>query len=307
MTFQPEKRSQTKIDVITPCATRTHLRSFDQAKLFDATMIVLNRPRVACPFDSFEVAHLNFSGRPPFNVAICGNYLEHTNQAIPFEPDYATIVTNLDGADRTQAPSVRIDLAVRFQTSQPQPVKRANQLQVRKSRIPTVKDHASGLKATLLCLFEHCREVVILGQRVLLLVKDAVVTRHMTVAISPQKRNQVDARDHSMMFARPVARNQLHLPSIRLVQSRVVYDKDTLVQADLALGFRPQRRSVRLKPMQKACESIMGWGFLLFALHASRFCGAHRARRGDQKVDVVFVRAFRRIHSAFLAHCSSTA
>src|SRR2546421_2555739 len=173
MTFQPEKRSQTKIDVITPCATRTHLRSFDQAKLFDATMIVLNRPRVACPFDSFEVAHLNFIGRPPFNVAVCGNYLEHTNQAIPFEPDYATIVTNLDGADRTQALSVRIDLAVRFQTSQPQPVKRANQLQVRKSRIPTVKDHASGLKATLLCLFEHCFASLSIAEKWSFLVRES--------------------------------------------------------------------------------------------------------------------------------------
>jgi hypothetical protein len=154
---------------------------------------------------------------------------------------------------------------------------------------------------------QHCREVIVLGQRVLLLVKDAVINRHMAVAISPQKSNQVDAADNRMVLARPVARHKFHLAGIRLIQGRVVYDKDTLVQSHLALGFTPQRSSIRLKPMQQACESIMRWCFFIFALNTGRFRRTDRSRCGDQKVDVVFIRAFRRIHSAFLTQCSSTA
>src|SRR5207237_527985 len=74
-----------------------------------------------------------------------------------------------------QALAVRVDLAVRFQTRQPQPGKRANQLQVFQARIPTVEDHASGLKATLWRLCQQGLEVIVLAQRVLLLSEDALV------------------------------------------------------------------------------------------------------------------------------------
>src|SRR5947209_5837913 len=203
MTLYSEKRTQAALDVIAPSATRAHLRSFNQAELLDAAMIVLNRPRVASPFDSLQIAHLDMIGRPPFNVAVCGNYLEDAHQAIAFEPDNTATLANLDCADGTQALSIGIDFAVRFQTSQPDPVKRANQLQVIKARIPAIEDHASGLKATLVSFFHHCREVIVLGQRVFLLVKDAIVNRHVTVAIGPEQSDQVDACDHLMVLARP--------------------------------------------------------------------------------------------------------
>src|SRR5207248_5872906 len=67
-------------------------------------------------------------------------------------------------------------------------------------RSPTVENYASWLKATLLSLFEHRTEVVILSQRVLLLIKDAIVNRHMAVAISPEQSNQVDATDYLVML-----------------------------------------------------------------------------------------------------------
>src|SRR5256885_4872870 len=107
------------------------------------------------PIDSFKITHLDMVGRPPFNVAVCGNYLEHPNQAITFELDHAPLLTNLDRADSTQACAVGVDFAVRFQTSQPQPVKRANQLQVFKSRIPTIKDHALRLEVKLPSFLQH--------------------------------------------------------------------------------------------------------------------------------------------------------
>src|SRR3982750_555668 len=213
MTFQSKKRSQAKIDVITPRATRAHLRPFNQAELLDAAMIVFNRPREASPFDSLQVAHLNFIGRPQFNVAVCGDYLEHSNQAITFEPDDATLCWDLHFADGTQALAVGIDFAIRLQPREPSPAERANQFQVFKARIPTIKDHARRQKAPLMGRFDHRLEVVVLGQRVLLLVKDAVVTWNMTVAVSPQQSDKVDAAHHLVMLTRPMARDQFDLAS----------------------------------------------------------------------------------------------
>src|SRR5438128_10853952 len=127
MTFQSQKRSQTQIDVIAPRAPRPNLRSFNQAELLDAAMVVFNGPREACPFDSLQVAHLNFIGRPPFNVAVCGDYLEHSNQSITFEPDDAPMCYDLHFADSTQACAVGINFAIRLQPRQPVPAERANQ------------------------------------------------------------------------------------------------------------------------------------------------------------------------------------
>ena len=134
------------------------------------------------------------------------------------------------------------------------------------------------LKATLASLRQHGKEVIVLCQRVLLLVKDAVVTRYMAVAVSPQQRDEVDAADHRMVFARPVALNQLHLLGKGFVQSRVVYDKDALGQTHLAVRFPPQRCGIRFKAVQEARESVMCRGLRFVRLHSCRFGRTHRAR-----------------------------
>ena len=73
----------------------------------------------------------------------------------------------------------------------------------------------------------------------MLLVEDAIVAGGVAVTVRPQERNQVDAAHHRVVLTRPVARHQLDLPGVGLVQGRVVYDKDALVQADLAARPRP--------------------------------------------------------------------
>jgi len=88
---------------------------------------------------------------------------------------------------------------------------------------------------------------------------------------------------------------------------RVVYDQDTFVQANLCARFTPERFSIRLKALQQARESVMGRCLRFVGLHSSRFGRADYARRGNDKVDVVFVSAFRRIHAAFLLYLTSTA
>lgn len=79
MAFQPQERSQTQIDVVTPRATRANLRPLDQAELLDTAMVVFNRPRETRPLDSLHVVHLNLPRGPQFDVAVCGDYLEHTD------------------------------------------------------------------------------------------------------------------------------------------------------------------------------------------------------------------------------------
>src|SRR5205085_9824504 len=152
--------------------------------------------------------HLKLVGRPPFNRAVCGNYLEYTDQTIAFEPDDSTALINLDTADGTQSSAVRIDFAVTLQTGQPNPLKRANQFQVLKARIPAIKDYTLRRKATRVSRFDHRREVLVLVHRVLLLVKNAIVNRDVTITISPEQSNKVDAGNNPVMLARPMANNQ---------------------------------------------------------------------------------------------------
>jgi hypothetical protein len=302
MTFEPEKRPQTKADVVAPCAARAHLRPLDQTELLDRAVVVFYRPRKACPLDSLQLAHLNFIRRPQFNVAVCGNYLEDANEAVTFEPHHTPRLCDLDFTDRTQALAVGVNFAVTLQSGQPSPVERANQLEVFQSQIPAIEGYSSGPKASLMRSFDHRLEVIVFGQSVLLLVKDAIVAGGVAVTVRPQQRNQVDAAHHPMMFTRPVARHQLDLLRIRLIQGRVVYDKDALAQAHLAARFLPQRVGVRLKAVEQAGESIMGRRLLLVALYFRCFSRAHGARRGDHEVNVVIIGAFRRIHALFLLH-----
>src|SRR2546423_8254369 len=302
MTLQPQKRSQAQIDVVAPRAPRANLRPLDQAELLDATMIVFNRPRKAGPLDPFQIVHLNFVRGPQLNVTVCGDYLEDADQSKAFEPDDAPLRADLYFTDRTQARPVGINFTVALQARQPSPVKRTNQLEVFQPRIPTIEDHTSRRKAALMGGFDHCLEVVVLRQSVLLLVKDAVINGHVAVAVRPQKRNQVDAAHHRVVLARPVARHQLDLPRIGLVQSRVVYDKDASAQADLGAGLSPQRRGVRLKAMEQTGESIVGRCLLLVALYFRRFGRTDRARRGNHEVNVVVVGTLGRVHALFLLH-----
>src|SRR5205085_3197087 len=112
-----------------------------QTELLDAAVVVLYRPREAGPLDSLQVTHLSFIGRPPLNVAVCGDYLEHADKAIAFEPHHAPRLPHLDFTDGAQARAVGINPAVTLQAGQPDPVERANQFQVFETGIPTIEDH----------------------------------------------------------------------------------------------------------------------------------------------------------------------
>src|SRR5215204_6257946 len=302
VTLQPQERSQAQGDMVAPRPPRANLRSLNEAELLEAAVVVLYRPRVAGPTDTLPVVHLDTVGGPPLNVPVRGDYLEDADQPEAFEPDDAPRLADLDLAHRAQARPVGVHAAVRFQARQPGPAERANQLQVFEAGVPAIEGHARRLEPAPVRLPDHPLKVIVLRQGVLLLVEDAVIDRHMPVAVCPQQRNQVDAAHHRVVLARPVARHQLDLLGVGLVQSRVVYDQDALAQADLRARFRPQRRGVRLHAMQQTRESVMGWRPLIVALYFRRFGRTDGARRSNHEVDVVVVRTLGRVHALFLLH-----
>jgi hypothetical protein len=302
VTLRPQARSQTKPDVVAPRAPRANSRPLEQAGLLEPAVVVLSRPRAARPRDPFQVAHLDFIRRPQLNAAVCGDYLEAADGPEAFEPHHPPRLPDLDFTDGTQARPVGVHFAVTPEPGQPDPAGRADQLQALKPGVPTTGGHAGGRTASLVRLLGRRPEVVVLRQSVPPLVEDAIVSGDVAVAARPQERNQVDAAHHRVVLARPVAHHRLHLLRVGLVQGRVVYDKDALAQADLAFGFTPQRRGVRLQTTRQAGERIMGRRLPLVALDFRRFGRAHGARRGNHEVDVVIVRTFRRIHALFLLH-----
>jgi hypothetical protein len=64
-----------------------------------------------------------------------------------------------------------------------------------------------------------------------------------------------------MMVATPVARHQVHLPSIGLVKGRVIHDQQTARRLDVRRTLLPQRRRVgRLSMERRTYASCAGGG-----------------------------------------------
>src|SRR5437868_8630954 len=126
----------------------------------------------------------------------------------------AARLRNLDLFDGAIAAAVGVHQTVLFQARQPCPFQRANQFEIRQTTVPTIKNYTAWDKAARFGSLEHLLKMIVLGQAISGLVKEAVVTRDVAVAIAPQESDEVDARDDISMFARPVARDQFNLASV---------------------------------------------------------------------------------------------
>lgn len=85
------------------------------------------------------------------------------------------------------------------------------------------------------------------------------------------------------------------------LQSRVIQNAYSLIQINLSAGFLPKFFGIRLKSGQKSSKSIVGGSFFALWLDALGFGSTHVTRRGNDKVNVILVSYFRRIHSLFLS------
>ncbi len=70
----------------------------------------------------------------------------------------------------------------------------------------------------------HLLKAVVLRQAVLSFVIEEIIARDVAVTICRQQRHEIDALHDAMMFARPVAGDQLDLARKRFIQCRVIKD-----------------------------------------------------------------------------------
>ncbi len=93
-------------------------------------MVFLNRPLDFSPLEALEFAHLKVIGDPVINVAVWGNNLEHSNQAVAFEMHDAPLSADIDRTDGSIAAAVGVDQPIAFEPGQPASAITGNQLEV---------------------------------------------------------------------------------------------------------------------------------------------------------------------------------
>src|SRR5205085_7067244 len=224
--LQAQERSQRQADMIALRPRRSYLRSFHITKLLDPAMIVLYRAGVVGIFDAPQFVHLQVIRRPVFNVTIYGDDLVHPNQPIALQMHDTAIFSDGDLVDGQQSLAIWIDQTILFQPGQPNPMKRTDFLEIWQTGVPTIEGDTLGLEAAFVRLVQHLLKVIIFGQAIFGFVIESVVARDMAISIRPQQGHEIDALHDTMMFARPVAGDQLNLASKGLIQSRVIKDKD---------------------------------------------------------------------------------
>src|ERR1044071_2727701 len=205
MMLKSQERSQRKPYVIALRSSLSRLASLHSAKLLDAPMICLYRPCHIRKLHSLKLRHSHLVRRPVFNVAVWGHQLEYFDKAVSLQMHKGARLANLHFAYAAVACSVRINLAIALELCQPKPSQIANGFEVIEASVPTVKQDTGRLKASLFSCKKHPSKMIILRRAIRGLVKEAIVTRNVTVAIGPQKRDEINTANHLSMFTRPVA------------------------------------------------------------------------------------------------------
>ena len=200
-------------------------------------MVLLNHLTHLGVLQSLKLSHLQLVCRPVFNAAVFGNYLEHSNQPVRLEVDYAARLANLNLTQRTVPAAVRVNLAVAFQLRKPDPTKATNSLEVVETRVPAIKQHRFGRKASLFGLHQHLAKMIVLRSAVCGLVKQAVVARDVSLTIGPKQSDEIYPHDDLPMFARPVAGNKADLPGVLLIERRVIENQYARFKFNLLMRF----------------------------------------------------------------------
>ena len=189
----------------------------------------------------------------------------------------------------------RVHLAVALEPGQEVPAMPAHRLQVGKATVPTVEADILGAELAFLRRLKHRQKVVILGHLRFAFFGgfvESTVTGQTAQAVRPKQGRQVDAFNDRMMLPAPMARDQAHLLRVGLVQRSIIYDQQTAPFVDQRLDLMPQRRCVWRQSCQEARVGIMR--------SRSRTAGGFGAGvdplGGDQKLDVVHIGHFGRVH-----------
>lgn len=295
--LKPQKRSQRKPYVIALHACPPRLASLHSAKLLYPSMILLNHLSNLRILQPLKLTHLQFVRRPVFNVAVFSNYLEYSYQPERFEVDYAARIAYLYLAHTPVAAAVWINLAIAFQLRQPYPAESTNSLEIFDARVPAIEQDTLRRKPAPAGFHQHLAEVVILGRAVRRLVKQPVVTRDVSLAISPHQSDEVYPHNDLPVFARPVTGDKVNLPGKLLVERGVVEDQHAAFKFKLVTSLLPQMLAVSLKAREQAINAIVSRRVVFVWLHASCFCAAIDFGSSNQKINVIVFVALWRIHS----------
>jgi hypothetical protein len=307
MTFNSQEGSQTQQNMIQARLPATSLRALDQTKLFDSAMILLNS--IGLFGEIFALCLRHFSNRscPMFRAAVLVNCPKHSNQSESLQPENSSRSGNENFRDWLESFFIRVHFSIRFQPGQKMPANRAHQFQIFNRRIPAIKTNKSWFKSAIMSLQKHFRKMIVFGFSVGLFIKDSIISWNCPLAISPEQRDQIDAPNYRLMLSRLMPRSQSIMFGKRFIQSRIIQNQNACFFINLCFSFLPERFCIRFKSRQKPSKSIMCRSVPALWLHTSGFCRGQLFGRSNDKLNVIFFSAFRRIHALFLSKNCSTA
>jgi hypothetical protein len=215
MMLKSQQRSQRKPYVIALRSALSRLATFYSAKLLNASVVLLDHLTHLRIFQPLKLSHLQLVRCPVFNAAVFGDYLEYSNQAIRLEVNHAARLAYLHSTQSPVPAAVRVNEAIAFQLRKPIPAEATDSFQVLNTGLPAIKQHTLRRKSSLGSLYQHLAEVVVVCRAVRRLVKQAVVARYISLAVSSQQSDKIYTRNDTSMLARPVAADEFNLSGIR--------------------------------------------------------------------------------------------
>ncbi len=271
-------------------------------------MIHLNPPRRERKLLALGCAHFLKARRPVLRCAVCGANPKYFDVSKSLEPAARPVTAAQPGLrNGFQLARADANLAVGFEPRQKMPAQRAHQFQIFNRRIPTVETHQLGIKPALIGFEEHFGEMVIFGFAITVFIKHTVIYRHPAHPIRPQQSNQIDALDHRFLLARPVPINQSVAGRVGFLKGRIIKNQKPSMQVNLRLRLCPQHFRVWFKAQQKSGKSVVRRSVSALRLAQRGFGSGNSARRSNNKVNVIFVPDFWRIHTLVLSNNRSTA
>ena len=164
-----------------------------------------------------------------------------------------------------------------------------------------------GRKSAIMRLKKHLGKMIVLGFTISVFSKNSIITRRRTITVSPKQSNQIEPGNDFAVFTGIMPINQIISFRIRFIKSRIIQNKDALIDVNLRSGFLPERFGIRFKPGKQASKSIRLWSAATFRLTGCRFSCRDLSRSGNNKINVINIRTFWRIHALFLSNICSTA
>ena len=142
--------------MVTLRTSLTTLTLFGASELLEFTVKLLNRPALGIAVSNSQSVDGVWSvGHNPVNVAVCGDYLEQSNQERQlFEFEHDAVLETVRGPVNVLQVDIALFAAERHQTvvldgREEDHVQESNQLEVVDTGVPAIKQHGAGFDAFL--------------------------------------------------------------------------------------------------------------------------------------------------------------